>query len=374
MVARDSSHETHPLRFSPLKSVLSALSAAVLLAAPAFAQSLEEMAGQMIVVGFAGDTAGAKSVKALRAEVAAGEIGGVMFLKTNVSSLAAVKAMNEAFRAASPDLPPFITLDQEGGAVERLTETVGFKEIPNAEIIAANNSPEGAALVYGEMAAKVAELGFTVNFGPVVDLNVNPNNLIIAKYGRAFGKSAKTVIPYAEAFIEAHRKVGLLTALKHFPGHGSSTADSHEGFVDITKTWKEAELLPYKALVGAGLADFVMVGHLIHSDYSELPSSLAPEWITGVLRGEMGYEGVVISDDLEMGAIREHFSLKETVTRAVRAGMDVLLFSNTADSRPTLGDEIRAILLAEAEADPVFRARIEESYKRIVALKQRIGN
>ncbi|MHB1110133.1 MAG: glycoside hydrolase family 3 N-terminal domain-containing protein [Devosia sp.] len=357
-----------------LRSLVPALFAGALcLSNPVLAQSLEEMAGQMIVVGFAGDTAGSKPVKALRAEIAAGKIGGVMFLKTNVSSLAAVKAMNEAFLAAAPDLPPFITLDQEGGAVERLTEKVGFKEIPNAATVAANNSPEGAGLIYGEMAQSVAELGFTVNFGPVVDLDLNPGNQIIAKYGRAFGKSAKTVIPYAEAFIEAHRKAGLLTALKHFPGHGSSTADSHEGFVDISKTWQEAELLPYKALIGAGLADFVMVGHLIQTDYSELPSSLAPEWITGVLRGELGYQGVVISDDLEMGAIREHFSLKETVTRAVRAGMDVLLFSNAADPRPSLGDEIRAILVAEAEADPAFRARIEESYARIVALKRRIG-
>lgn len=343
------------------------------MATPALAQSLEEMAGQMIVVGFAGDTADAMPVKALRAELAAGGIGGVMFLKTNVSSLAAVKAMNEAFRAAAPGLAPLITLDQEGGAVERLTAAVGFKEIPSAEAVAAGNSPEGARLIYGEMARSVAELGFTVNFGPVVDLNLNPANQIIAKYGRAFGTSAKTVIPYAEAFIEAHREAGLLTTLKHFPGHGSSTADSHEGFVDITKTWQEAELLPYKALIGAGLADLVMVGHLIHTGYSDLPSSLSPEWVTGVLRGALGFAGVAISDDLEMGAIRDQFSLEETVTRAVRAGIDVLLFSNTADPRPTLGEEIRAILVAEAEADPAFRARIVESYKRIVELKKRIG-
>ncbi|MDP1729931.1 MAG: glycoside hydrolase family 3 N-terminal domain-containing protein [Devosia sp.] len=361
-----------------MKTVLAALLfGALSLAPPALAQSLEEMAGQMIVVGFAGNTAGARQVKALRAEIAAGGIGGVMFLRSNVSSLAAVRAMNAAFRAASPELPPFIALDQEGGAVERLTAGVGFKEVANAETIAANNSPERAGLVYGEMARSVAELGFTVNFGPVVDLNLNPGNQIIAKYGRAFGKNPKTVIPYAEAFIKAHRKAGLITALKHFPGHGSSTADSHEGFVDITRTWQENELLPYKALIGAGLADLVMVGHLYHSGYSagdlQLPSSLSPEWITGVLRGELGYEGVVISDDLEMGAIREHFSLEETVTRAVRAGMDVLLFSNTANPRASLGGEIRAILVAEAEADPEFRARIEESYRRIVALKQRIG-
>lgn len=344
---------------------------------PAGAQSLEQMAGQMIIVGFAGDSAADKSVAALRDEIAAGRLGGVMYLKTNVASLAAVRAMNAAFRDAAPDLPPFLTLDQEGGAVERLTEAVGFPELPNAERIAASNSPEAAGRLYGDMAKRIAELGFSVNFGPVVDLNLNPDNQIIAKYGRAFGKSAKEVIPYAEAFVEAHRRAGVLTALKHFPGHGSSTADSHEGFVDISRTWQEDELQPYRALIGAGLADFVMVGHLYHSRYSggdtRLPSSLSPEWITGVLRDELGYDGVVISDDLEMGAIREHFTLKETVTRAVRAGMDVLLFSNTAKPRPTLADEIRAILVAEAEADPAFAARVRESYGRIVALKSRIG-
>jgi beta-N-acetylhexosaminidase len=350
---------------------------ALAVSTPAAAQSLEQMAGQMIVVGFAGDSADDKSVAALRAEIAAGTLGGVMYLKTNVASLKAVQAMNAAFREASPDLPPFLTLDQEGGAVERLTEDVGFTEIPNAERIAAGNTPEGAGRIYGDMAQKIADLGFTVNFGPVVDLNVNPNNQIIAKYGRAFGTTAKVVIPYAEAFVEAHHRAGILTALKHFPGHGSSTADSHEGFVDISRSWQETELMPYKALIGAGLADFVMVGHLYHSKYSggdtRLPSSLSPDWITGVLRDQLGYDGVVISDDLEMGAIREHFDLKETVTRAVRAGMDVLLFSNTAKARASLGDEIRAILVAEAESDPAFAARIKESYGRIVALKARIG-
>ena len=122
-----------------------------------------------------------------------------------------------------------------------------------------------------------------------------------------------------------------------------------------------------------GYADFVMVGHLINRNYSDQPASLAPEWIDGVLRTELGFSGVVISDDLEMGAIREHYDLRETVLRAVRAGTDVLLFSNTAKPRDSLPDEVRAILASEAEADPAFKARIEESYKRIVALKARIG-
>lgn len=359
-------------RFSRLAAMLALLSLPV----TAHAATLEQMAGQMIVVGFQGDDVGDAAVAALRDELAAGRLGGVMLLKTNVKSLDAVAAMNAAFRAASPALLPFITLDQEGGAVERLTKEVGFKEIPNAAAIAAGNSPEQAEAIYADMASAIAKLGFTVNFGPVADVNLNKDNQIIAKFGRAFSDDPAVVARYDAAFIEAHHAAGLLTALKHFPGHGSSTADSHEGFVDITQTWQPAELDPYRALMADNLVDMVMVGHLYHADYSDAgtqtPSSLSPQWMTGVLREDLGYDGVVISDDLEMGAIRDHFTLEQTVTMAVRAGMDVLLFSNTAKYRASLGQEILDILVAEAEADPAFAARIEQSYERIVQLKSRI--
>jgi beta-N-acetylhexosaminidase len=363
-----------PSRLNTLAAVLAA--GWLSLAAPVAAQSLEQMAGQMIVVGFAGDSVNDKGVVNVREQIAAGTLGGVMYLKTNVASLDTVKSMNEAFRAASPDLLPFLTLDQEGGLVERLTKDVGFPETPSAADVAAAGI-EKARATYNKMAAGIAELGFTVNFGPVVDLNRNKNNQVIAKFGRAYGSGANTVTIFAEQFVAAHHAVGLVTSLKHFPGHGSSTADSHEGFVDISKSWDPVELEPYKQLFAEGYQDFVMVGHLFHSGYAgdgdlKLPASLSPEWITGVLRNELGFKGVVISDDLEMGAIREHFGLKETVVRAVNAGMDVLLFSNTAKARPTLAAEIRKILVDEAEADPAFKARIEQSYARIVAMKARI--
>lgn len=358
------------MRFFPILLT----SAMILSAAPVLAASLDEMAGQMIVVGFGGDDVSDASVKKLTSEIASSGIGGVMYLKVNVKSRTAVEAMNKAFLAASPSgLKPFITLDQEGGLVERLTESVGFREIPNAETIAAEYTPEQSEPIYAKMAADIAAWGFNVNFAPVVDLNANPKNQVIAKFGRAFSSKPGEVADYAEAVVAAHHTAGLITAIKHFPGHGSSTADSHEGYVDITRSWSQDELSPYTKMFNDGYADFVMVGHLINRNFSDQPASLAPEWIDGVLRGDLGFSGVVISDDLEMGAIRKHYDLKETVTRAVRAGVDVLLFSNTAKPRASLPDEVRAILVAEAEADPAFRTRIEESYKRIVALKARIG-
>lgn len=364
-----------PVIFSS-RPLAAMLALPLLVPVSAHAATIEQMAGQMIVVGFQGDDAGDAAVVDLRDDLAAGRLGGVMLLKINVKSLDAVAEMNAAFRAASPELLPFITLDQEGGAVERLTKDVGFKEIPNAAAIAGANAPEKAEVIYAEMGSSVAELGFTVNFGPVADLNLNKDNQIIARFGRAFSADPTVVARYDAAFIKAHHAAGLLTALKHFPGHGSSTGDSHEGFVDITDTWQPAELEPYRTLIAQDVVDMVMVGHLYHADYSDAgaqtPSSLSPQWITGVLRGQLGYDGVVISDDLEMGAIRDHFTLTQTVTMAVRAGMDVLLFSNTAKYRASLGQEILDILIAEAETDPAFAARIEESYQRIVALKARI--
>jgi beta-N-acetylhexosaminidase len=365
----------HQIRSYVLQATVVLLALA---AAPALAQTLDQMAGQMIIVGFSGDDASDPSVKALAGEIEAGTLGGVMYLKTNVKSLDAVKAMNAAFRAASPALPPFLTLDQEGGAVERLTSDVGFGEMPNAQTVAASDTPAEAEVAYLKMAKGIAALGFTVNFAPVADLNINAKNQIIAKYGRSFGKSAATVAAYDEAFIAAHHAAGLLTALKHFPGHGSSTGDTHKGFVDISKTWNPFELEPYKTLFAGGYSDFVMVGHLYHSGYGDedglkLPASLSANWITQVLRGQLGFTGVVISDDLEMGAIREKFDLHDTVVRAVNAGVDVLLFSNTAAYSPGLADKIRAILVAEADADPAFKSKIAASYARIVGLKSRIG-
>ena len=250
--------------------------------------------------------------------------------------------------------------------------------MPNAQTVAAERQPGEAKAVYAKMAKGIANAGFTVNFGPVADLNINPNNPVIGKFGRSFSKSGKIVTAYDEAFITAHHEAGLLTALKHFPGHGSSTTDSHEGFVDITKTWDPKELDPYRALFADGYDDFVMVGHLYHKDYTgtdgaKLPASLSPDWIEGVLRGKLKFAGVVISDDMEMGAIRKQFSLHDAVVQAVNAGIDVLLFSNTAAYSPDLQDKVRGILVAEAEADPAFKAKIAASYARIVAMKARIG-
>ncbi len=246
---------------------------------PANAQSLDEMAGQMVFVGFDGASLDSAGVAAIRDQIAAGQIGGVMYLKTNVQSLAAVREINRALVSARPWLPPFIGLDQEGGQVERLTASVGFQEVPAAAVLA-RRGIDAAQASYIGMAQDLAAQGFNVNFGPVVDLNRNPDNPVIARYQRAYSSDPGVVTALAEAFVAAHRAAGLATALKHFPGHGSSTEDSHEGFVDVTGLWDPVELEPYRAMIDRGEADMVMVAHLFNADDLEdadlqLPASLS---------------------------------------------------------------------------------------------------
>ncbi len=386
-------------RFAALVRAGLAAAIAFLAAHPVSAETIEKMAGQMILTGFQGDSVDDESVLALAEDIRNGRVGGVMYLKQNIKDFDSVTAINRLFMSANPDLPPFISVDQEGGAVQRLTPAVGFPDTPSAEEMVAEYGKSPSALsqdqlttflqdinepvtfsgplqVYERMAQNLEKWGFNVNFGPVVDLNINPGNPIIAKYGRAYGDDAITVSTYAFAFIDAHHKYGVLTALKHFPGHGSSTGDTHEGFVDITNTWQEAEFGTFRRVISSAKADFVMVGHLYNAQHSGpadgLPASLSRFWITEELRGKLKYDGVVITDDLEMAAVRKLLPIGERVRQAVRAGVDVLLFSNTAKPRATLAAEVQAILVEEAERDPAFAALIKRSYERIVEVKKRL--
>lgn len=334
------------------------------------------MAGQMLLVGFGGDSV-AETAPVARA-IGRGQFGGVLYLKSNIASQAAVKAMNAAFLSAGAPLPPLIAIDQEGGVIERLTTDVGFAEIPSEERVAKTMSPAKAEALYADLGRRLHALGFNVDFGPVVDLNVNPDNPIIAKYERSFGRDPGKVSLYAEAFVKGLHAGNMLSALKHYPGHGSSRGDSHKGFVDITSTWLPEELDPYRKLIADGLADIVMTGHLYHAKYAgggdaQLPATLSPAWLNGILRDQLGFDGVVVTDDMQMGAITEHFGTENAIVRAINAGADLILFSNYAGDKRS-PEDLRQMIVKHAESDPAFRKRVEESYRRIVRLKQRLAS
>ncbi len=179
---------------------------------------------------------------------------------------------------------------------------------------------------------------------------------------------------YARAFISAHREAKVLTSVKHFPGHGSSGTDSHKQLVDLTKTWKDIELEPYRVLAREGAIDTLMVGHLYLPAFSgdkRLPATLTSTAVEGWVRNGLGFQGVVITDDLEMGAIRRYHNLRTTLIKAVQSGNDILMFS-AAGADPKFVSKATQILHDAVQDGTIARKRVAQAYTRIKSLKQRL--
>ncbi len=337
---------------------------------------LRTMLGQMLIVGFIGAGTDGNWVRTVRGQITDGAIGGVFFLKRNIQNRAQLTALTQSFRRASNGPPPFISVDQEGGFVQRLTRANGFTLIPSALRMVERQGPERAREIYRLAASELAAAGFNLNFAPVIDLNVNPSNPVIGRVRRSYSPDPDTVAHFARILIDEHRRYGIATSLKHFPGHGSSTTDSHEVLVDISATWRDTELAPYRGLISEGYADMVMVGHLYTNALEPRPrhpASLSPALIDGVLRGELNHNGVVITDDLDMKAIRRNHDFREIVVSAIRAGNDILLFSQTASPKVDLPERVLAAVEEAIASGELTTARIARSYARILALKNMLA-
>ncbi|WP_083660201.1 glycoside hydrolase family 3 protein [Acuticoccus yangtzensis] len=334
---------------------------------PAF----EVMAGQMLMVGFQGDDVDQAGPLRVARQIEAGRLGGVIFFRQNVKSEAAVKRLTALFRrSAPPGLPVLIAVDQEGGKVQRLTTKVGFASTPSARRVA-DDGEEAATRIYGDLARALADWGFNVNLAPVVDLGADRDNPIIARLGRAFSGDPATVAALAGRFVAAHRAAGILTSLKHFPGHGSSDGDTHKGFVDVSLSWREIELAPFRTLIAEGLADMVMVAHVHLSPYGTegQPASLSRDLIQGLLRDTLGFEGVVISDDMEMGAVTRLGDPIDLAAEAVAAGNDIIVYAGGAAGQDDIVDALQTSLAGAAAADPVLHGRVAQSFRRVMAMK-----
>ena len=336
---------------------------------------LDQMIGQMIMVGFRGTSARSAGVKAVGRQLRDGLIGGVMLLEHNITGRKQLRALTRFLKqAATGRPPPLIAVDQEGGWVQRLKRRNGFASTRSARSVAANYSADKARnVVYAKMADQLADTGINLNFGPVVDLDITgARNPIIGRVRRSYGRDPDVVLSYAQGFIDAHRARQIVTAAKHFPGHGSSLTDSHKGFTDISRTWTENELIPYRRLAQKNGVAMVMVGHLYHPAFSDgpgQPATLSAKAIRDWLRRRLGFKGVVITDDMEMGAIRKNFRFRDAVVRAVTAGNDILLYANTAKSDPNLALRIHAVIQRAVASGVIPKQRIEEAYRRIMAMK-----
>lgn len=342
--------------------------------AHAKAPGLDAMIGQMLLIGFHGTAPGGKQANRVARQIAKGEIGGVILMDRNIRSPKQVRALTSRFYKTGHPLTPIVSVDQEGGLVQRLSARKGFKAYPTARTVARLYKPEKARRIYKSMAQELARAGFNLNYGPVLDLNLNRRNPVIGRLGRSYGADPDRVVAYARAFISAHREVNVLTSVKHFPGHGSSWTDSHKRFVDLTKTWKDIEMEPYRALARDGAIDTLMVGHLYHPDFSSnqrLPATLTSTAIEGWVRGRLGFQGVVITDDLEMGAIRRYHNLRTTLIKAVQGGNDILMFA-AAGADPKFVPKATRILRDAVKDGTIKRTRIAQAYGRIKSLKSRL--
>jgi beta-N-acetylhexosaminidase len=352
------------------------LASASLLAAPWVARAQgaadDRMIAQMLVLGFSGSSSAASGAQKVAQHLAAGRIGGVCFLGHNTQNRAGIESLTRLFNSSARNGKAFIAVDQEGGAVQRLGARAGWSAIPAAQAVAARNTPEQARGVYVAMARELKAAGFNLNLAPVVDLGFEPKNPIVYKWGRAFGKDGATVAQYAGVFVDAHRSQGVLTAHKHFPGHGSTHVDSHDRPVDLTPTWRADELVPFRDLARRGLIDIVMSGHLTHSRLTGgVPATLSPAAVR-LLRQDVGFNGAIMTDDLDMKAIRSAFDLDDAIVRAVAAGHDLILLSNSLKPDDMLPQKAVAAVKAAVAAGRIPRGQIEASAQRIAALSARV--
>lgn len=291
----------------------------------------------------------------------------------NIHSPDQLKRLTNSLKSYSRD-PLFIAVDQEGGLVSRLGPAAGFPETKSSKALGEKDDLAATSQAAEGIAKNLKLSGINLNLAPVVDLSLNPEGLI-ARSGRSFGSDPELVCRHAKAFILAHRQQGILTTLKHFPGKGSAARDTHLEMADVTSSYQPQELQPFTWLVKEGLADLVMTSHIHHRDWDpEFPVTLSPKILRGLLREKLGYQGVIISDDLLMGAIVKQFSLEEAWCLAIEAGVDILLASNNSPEGydPNLFDRMFETISRAVERGRLSKTMIETSHARVMTLKSRL--
>ncbi len=333
--------------------------------------------GQLLWVGFAGPEVDA----GLRARIGAGDVGAAILFKRNLRFTAGeapvgelcdldhAAALIEELHAAAPaDAPLLVAIDQEGGRVARIrAPATQWPPMLQHDGFGAPRDAELAEQVGRALGAELAALGVDVDFAPVLDVHTNDANPIIGD--RAFGRDADAVARRALAFARGLAAAGVLGCGKHFPGHGDTHLDSHLELprIDHDRARLDAvELAPFRAAAAAGVP-MIMTAHVVFAAVdASVPATLSRAAIDGILRGELGYRGVIVSDDLDMKAIADHFGIDDAAVRAIDAGCDVLLLCRDEGHQHLA----RQALIRRAERDTAFRARVAEAAGRVAALKR----
>ena len=361
-------------------------------------ESLQKKLGQLVCVGFHGTRLTDPAVAHLIQQAEAGLIGGVIIYRYNIIDRTQLTQLLAGIHGARTEFPLFVFVDQEGGKIQRVDSSLGFRETLSAKQVAAELSLKEARQHYADLGRELQSVGFNFDLAPCVDLDADPHCSAIGQLSRSYSTDAMTVTDYAQTMLEGLSSHKVLGCLKHFPGHGRASGDSHTGLLDISHSWTEAELEPFRQLISRGLVDAIMTSHLVHRTVGDgKPVTFSPDWI-GLLRKTLGFEGVIIADDLHMGAIIRHYSLYETLVQGLTAGLDLLMFSNnplaaqpqgirhdlkanmetvtTGDWRvadPNLPEKIGVTVTAAIAAGNLSATAINAAYARVVKLKSKLS-
>ena len=317
----------------------------------------------------------------LARDLAEGNLGGVILFDEemadasrtgrNIRSREQVKALAESLQGRAR-APLWIALDQEGGRVNRLKPEYGFAETVSQEELGTINQPATTFAHAEKMARTLAELGINLNLAPVVDLDACPENPIIKGKERSFSSDPGIVARHAMEFVRAHRQHGIMTCAKHFPGHGSARGDTHLGMVDVTEHWTEKELIPFQRLIEAELCEVIMTAHVFNARLDPArPATLSRRVLGGLLRQRLGFDGVILSDDMGMKAISSQFGLAEAMRLGIEAGLDVFCFGNNLSFDPDIGGKASEIIHRLVKDGKIPEARIDQSFRRVENLKRK---
>ncbi len=338
--------------------------------------SLREKIAQLFIMGFKGSDISEDS-EILRTIETEKPGGVILFDKDmvhnkpvhNIKSPEQVKKLTQSLKDKS-ELPLLIGIDQEGGLINRLKPEYGFPETVSHKSMGNRDDLDYTRTKSEEIAKVLSAVGINLNFAPVVDLESNQASSIIAKRERSFGSSPDLVSRHASAYVEGHQKYKILTCCKHFPGHGSAAGDTHAGFVDVTETWNSDELIPYQKLIADGKCPIIMTAHIFHSSWdASLPATFSKKVLRTLLRDELGFTGVVISDDMQMRAISDHYSLKDSLLHGLKGGLDMFCFGNNLLQKEVKLSEAVDAVEELVSSNLISLERIDESVERILALK-----
>lgn len=355
--------------------------------------SLEKMVGQMIMTGFHGDGLDTSNEDfiAIEKQISSGQIGGVILFDVDISGLTSagmdiatakkqifssnikdmiqLKNLNRHLQSIAPK-KLLIAVDQEGGNVQRLKHEHGFAPIPSAKQLGMGNEKATYEIAY-DLGIRLSDLGFNVDFAPLLDVDVNPNSPAIGAKERSFSADPDIVTLHGGAFARGLSDAKIAYSFKHFPGHGSATNDSHNGITDITKTYQDYELKPWRNLLkNASPYTMVMVAHVINNNFDSLPASLSKKTIDMVR--DMGFDGVIVSDDMDMGAIANQYGTETAIEMAINAGNDILVFGNNLTFDKNRGSDVNKMIVNMVKSGKIKKSRIRESYRRIMKLKEKI--